>query len=528
MLPAYPQHSVRRRRRCVRKQAHRRDTAAAFRFSPDATVRTTDFFRPRRAEGRLSLAGRFAGVGKRSCRGRRAAVTYKRNQRGSVRRPIGRADLFRGKMAMNTHSIRPDRGRQRVFYAAGPGDVVGTFRYWRKGVDDPSQVSVPFSGQFFDVCRDLHCTACVISSNPRRETLVDGAFYVENRPLFLQGRGWRYHAGQLLRAVGLMWHAIAIRAQWAFLADCEHWWAFAPLRWFGVRVVPILHNTFWPAGYRPTGFKERLIQWLNGWFWRHVPDGTLCVSCECERQVRCLAGRPRGNMLLGLSHYRAVTFSGIAPPQWDQRPFRVMFAGRVERYKGVFQLLDIAELAGSRVPGGLVIEVCGTGSAEAALRDAVAARGLGRIVLLSGNLDRAQMREAYARSHVVIAPTTAAFNEGLTQVVIEGVLAGRPVVATRVCNAGDLLGSAIIEVPEEDASAAVEAIVSLASDRALYESKRRSCSQCANLFYDEESSWGRAVRRILTKPGRNLYHCARADDRSRAESGAGTTGPLQR
>lgn len=50
----------------------------------------------------------------------------------------------------------------RILYASGPGNVIRTYNYWIKGQDNPSEVSVTFSSQFFEVCRALcaegHCS----------------------------------------------------------------------------------------------------------------------------------------------------------------------------------------------------------------------------------------------------------------------------------------------------------------------------------------------------------------------------------
>ena len=71
----------------------------------------------------------------------------------------------------------------RILYAAGPGDVIGTYRHWKQGLDDPSEVAVTYSSQLFDVCRELGAEAWVISYHPRRQKLRDGPFVVEHRPL---------------------------------------------------------------------------------------------------------------------------------------------------------------------------------------------------------------------------------------------------------------------------------------------------------------------------------------------------------
>ena len=41
----------------------------------------------------------------------------------------------------------------RLMYAAGPGDIIGTWKHWKEGRDDPSQVAITYSGQVYDLCR---------------------------------------------------------------------------------------------------------------------------------------------------------------------------------------------------------------------------------------------------------------------------------------------------------------------------------------------------------------------------------------
>lgn len=38
----------------------------------------------------------------------------------------------------------------KILYAAGPGDIVQTYKYWLNGVDDPSQVALTYSKQFYE------------------------------------------------------------------------------------------------------------------------------------------------------------------------------------------------------------------------------------------------------------------------------------------------------------------------------------------------------------------------------------------
>jgi hypothetical protein len=87
--------------------------------------------------------------------------------------------------------------RLRILYAAGPGDVVGTYHYWVTGQDDPSQVSITYSSQFYEVCRELDAETYVISSSSQRKFYYDGQFKIQHRPIpFLSSSALFYHLGQ--------------------------------------------------------------------------------------------------------------------------------------------------------------------------------------------------------------------------------------------------------------------------------------------------------------------------------------------
>src|SRR5215212_3777438 len=89
-----------------------------------------------------------------------------------------RSEARRNTLLM-TRATRP----LRILYAAGPGDVVGTYRHWKERRDDPSQVAMTYSGQFYDLCQSLGAEAYLVSYCPRKDKLVDGTFTVEHRPL---------------------------------------------------------------------------------------------------------------------------------------------------------------------------------------------------------------------------------------------------------------------------------------------------------------------------------------------------------
>src|SRR6478609_5098085 len=234
----------------------------------------------------------------------------------------------------------------RIVYAAGPGDVIETYRHWKSGELDPRQVSLTYSAQFYDLCRGLGAQAYVIATFPGRQKFRDGNFRFEYRALRgTRGGAIRFHLGQLWFALRLVASAIRYRADVAVVGGIVHFYALAPMRWFGVQVVPTLHSAFWPSGFRPRRGVKRILQSLNGRFWRKRASATVCVSDECERQIKelCAPGLPRGPIFQARAQYRRGSLDQVPPARWPDpqsgEPFRVLYTGRLERDKGIIEML---------------------------------------------------------------------------------------------------------------------------------------------------------------------------------------------
>lgn len=383
-----------------------------------------------------------------------------------------------------------------VAYAAGPGDVIGSYRHWLSGRSDPNEVSETYSGQFFQQIKDLDLTALVIASHARAELLVDDRFVIEHRPMSSQGkRGLAYHLSDIRYWLGIMISIKNHGCSVAIISSMEHWWLLSFLRISGVKVVPTLHCTFWPKGYRPQGLKDRLIQTLNGWFWRKVPAATICVSLECQRQIEEISNyQVSGVVLQGLAKYRPEYFSKMSSSMWSNTPFRLLFAGRIEINKGILDLVAVMKKLTTNIQIEVVLEVCGDGSAVNMLKQQIYQAGLDSSIKLLGKLSQAEMFTAFQRCHAVIVPTTVDFAEGFNQVVAESVLAGRPVIATSVCPANEIFPRSVIEVSPGDVDQMANEIARLASDSSWYDSVRSYSHQEASPLYDSAQSFGAAVK----------------------------------
>jgi glycosyltransferase involved in cell wall biosynthesis len=268
----------------------------------------------------------------------------------------------------------------------------------------------------------------------------------------------------------------------------------ALFRLFRIRVVFILHNTLWPKGFPPITLARRVNTWLDALCYRHVATSIICVSPECERQVRHVTHTDKISLVPVRAQFHREYFQQIpAPPPFSRRQFQVMFIGRVNRDKGVFDILEMAKQLEADIPGRVQWEICGKGPDLEGLRLACRAMDLEEVVTIRGWTSLSDLRDVYARSHAAIVPTRSGFAEGLAMTAVEAVLAGRPFVSNPVVPATELLSAACLIAETNDAASHAKAVRALATDRELYDRLRASCGALAVEFYDRSRGLAQAL-----------------------------------
>ena len=103
---------------------------------------------------------------------------------------------------------------------------------------------------------------------------------------------------------------------------------------------------------------------------------------------------------------------------------RLLYLGRLKRYKRIELLLDVVEA----IPGA-VLDVAGEGDHRPALEAEIAARGLGDRVVLHGHVSEDEKAALYARAWVNLTASSA---EGWCLTVMEAATCGTPSAALRV------------------------------------------------------------------------------------------------
>lgn len=393
--------------------------------------------------------------------------------------------------------------RGRILYAVGPGDVAGLYRDLLGGREPAFQVAMAFSKQFLDWCDQTGAAAHLMSSHPRADCVQVGPHRVENRPRssLYYGGSLKFHLGYSLYGLTVVAQALRHRAT-AVIVDSgtAHWFVFSLLSLFRIPVIAVMHNALWPLGFPPTRKSDRSFRILDGFFFRHFAAATVCISPECERQVRAVAGTLKGPVYQCLPLYRRTFMTRIpAPPDPALRPFRVLFLGRVEDYKGVFLILSIAQRLEQQMPGQFIWKIVGEGHASETLIQQARERNLDRIVEIPGSLpDEDTALETLGWAHAMIVPTTSRFPEGLAMTAAEAILAGRPVVLSSVVPAYEILGPAAIRVEPDNPDAFAEALRNLALDPDHYSQCQRATANAQAQFYESSAGLGAVLGRAIS------------------------------
>ena len=389
---------------------------------------------------------------------------------------------------------------RKISYLSGAADFKATYDQFA-GIAPRSFFGTNYLGFFIEFVLEQKARAQVFTWRGDDEfcDAYDGRFEVLNRPLPLT-RGLRFHIDMVI------WNLRQLRSMLRFRPDVlvltgsqDFWWVYSPLRLVGTTLLPSFHCVQWPIFQKPS-WRKRFYARLNGLLVLRSAPAIVVTSQAIRRQVvEMLRGR------LVPIHEHLPTYSR---QQFEHlvdhrpigcRPFGVLFVGRIEENKGVFDLVRIAaELERARA-SEFQFHFCGTGSALEALEDCVHREGLGHAVFIHGYCDPAKLSDIIALCHCYVVPTKSDFEAGYEMTCAEAVLAHRPLITSAVAPAIDTVRDAAIEVPPDDRDAYRDAIVQLADDATLYALKMEACRAVAELFYDPKNSWKSAMTKALVE-----------------------------
>ena len=145
------------------------------------------------------------------------------------------------------------------------------------------------------------------------------------------------------------------------------------------------------------------------------------------------------------------------------KPLRLLFFGRLDRAKGLYEILQGLRLA-SELGVDARLVIAGSGPEEERLKRYAQALGVGPRAVFVGPVFGRDKVKIMAGSDVMLLPS---YSEGLPYALLEGMAAGLPVIATSVGAIPDVMTEGLhgCIVPARDGRAIAEALAVLHTDR---------------------------------------------------------------
>ena len=185
--------------------------------------------------------------------------------------------------------------------------------------------------------------------------------------------------------------------------------------------------------------------------------------------------------------------NGVDPtffrPREDQEETQLvlLFVGRLHWQKNVSALIRVLEAIRTRFGISAVARIVGDGPESSNLKKLVQEKGLENAVSFEGWLSRAETAEAYRRAFLLV---NLSYYEGMSNVVLEALASGLPVVASRILGNTELIedqSTGFLFDPDEDSAKIAEQIVTLFGNP----ERRKTMRSSARESVAENYSWDR-------------------------------------
>ncbi|MER3407670.1 MAG: hypothetical protein C4292_02465 [Nitrososphaera sp.] len=240
-------------------------------------------------------------------------------------------------------------------------------------------------------------------------------------------------------------------------------------------------------------WRFKLLQWIESFVLRRAD--LVIPMCTFTRELAIGYGvRPEKIVVLPfpVRWSDSATVTPLPP-----RPC-VLFAGRLEKEKGVHILLEAMRIVQDQLPSAELL-IAGDGSYGSHLKAMVEVLGLRDRVSFLGWLGPADLQFQYQKAWVLVLPSIWA--EGLGMVLVEAGLMGRPVIGSDLGGIRDIIrhGYNGFLVPPGDAKGLAEAILTVLTNRDLAQQMGQANLQLAREYLDARGNALEDVRQAILK-----------------------------
>lgn len=173
-------------------------------------------------------------------------------------------------------------------------------------------------------------------------------------------------------------------------------------------------------------------------------------------------------------------FCKIADGKRLSRPLRILFAGQLNRSKGVDRVIEVCD---ELVKKGfdVVLDVAGDGFERSAFEKFAIESDLNGRVIFHGMVSRVKLNELYANAHIILFPSAS---EGWPKVLSEAMAFGVVPVASNVSSIPQVLNELDcgLAIPPFDIDTMVEEVISLIENPDMWKNFSVNCSTGAKNF----------------------------------------------
>jgi len=169
----------------------------------------------------------------------------------------------------------------------------------------------------------------------------------------------------------------------------------------------------------------------------------------------------------------------------------IMFVGRIDREKGIFDLVKSAKII-CKSRSDVFFTIAGSGRDLKKLKSETKKAGISNRFILLGQVKKEQLVKLYQNASIFVLPS---YHEGLPGVLLEAMSCGLPIVATNVRGNRDLItnGKNGIIVPPCNPKKLSEAISTLLDDKNLGE----SYGLHARKTIEQKYTWNKVSNKLL-------------------------------
>lgn len=364
----------------------------------------------------------------------------------------------------------------------------------------PDYYGTVYLAQLLAVLGALDADCMIITTLPgERSRRTSGSNTIVNIPMPSGSKGAFYHLAMIGWALRCMREMRRFQARIAILtAGQTYFWMFAVLRLTGVHLFASLHCSLWPK-LAPKRTVLQLHNWLNGRLFFPACNHIQAVSADIVDQIVASSGKLGTVPSKFVPTYEASDFGSTTIQDFPAPgcAFRLLYVGRVEENKGVLDLIDMMRALEGTDPGRYRLTICGTGSADRALTDAVKDSGLDQFITVTGQCGATELAAHYADCHAVLVPTRSAFEEGYAKVVAEAVLNLRPVITSAACPALKDVAKAAVEAQVDRVETYADAVRKLATDPVVYAEKAAAAARLRPFYFDRSHSYAAVIEPAL-------------------------------